>query len=333
LVVQIATLRAQVAQQQAQSANLHAQANDAASKVAQLRAQSAVLQGQINLNQAKSNQISAAISQNEAKLAQQKVVLSANIKSMYLDSTVTPLEMLASSHNISDYLDQQQYQDKIKTKIQDAMAQVQTIQGQLAVQQAQVSQILSDEQGQQQQLYALVAQANQLAALAAQSASAADAQVQAGNGQIATLKAQQQVALLAKFGNHASGGAACGGGYPGYLCNSAQDSVVDPWGMFNRECVSYTAYKVAASGRHMPYWGGAGNANQWPSNARAAGIPVDSHPRTGDVAISLAGPYGHAMYVEGVSGGDIYLSQYNYGTPGTFSTMTIPSSGLLFLHF
>jgi surface antigen len=138
---------------------------------------------------------------------------------------------------------------------------------------------------------------------------------------------------MARFGNHASGGAPCGGGYPGYLCNAAQDTVVDPWGMFNRECVSYTAYKVAASGRHMPYWGGRGNANQWPDSARADGIPVDGNPKAGDVAISLAGPYGHAMYVEAVNGGSVYVSQYNYGVPGTYSTMTIPASGLYFLHF
>jgi surface antigen len=329
----ISALRSQVAAQQADAATLHAQASDAQTRVAQLRAQSAALQSSISLNQAKYDKVSATIAENEAQLANQKLVLSANLKSIYLDSSVTPLEMLASSQNISDYLDQQQYQDKIKSKIQDAMAQVQTLQAQLVGQQAQISQLLSDQKGQQSQLADLVAQANALAALAAQNASAADSQVKTSNGQIANLKAEQQAILIASYGNHASGGSACGGGYPGYLCNASQDSVVDPWGMFNRECVSYTAFRVATSGRHMPYWGGAGNANQWPSNARQSGIPVDGNPRAGDVAISTLGAYGHAMYVESVSGGNIYVSQYNYGTPGTFSTMTISSRGLSFLHF
>jgi hypothetical protein len=253
---------------------------------------------------------------------------------MYLDSTVTPLEMLASSSNISDYLDQQQYQDKIKTKIQDAMSEIQNIQTALQTQQAQVTQILNDQKGQQIQLQALQAEANNLLALAQQNASAADAQVQSGNSEITKLKAQQQAILLARFGNGATGGAACGGGYPGWLCNVPQDSVADPWGMYNRECVSYTAFKIAASGRHMPYWGGTGNANQWPDNARRAGIAVDGNPQEDDVAISLAGPYGHAMYVESVlSGGKIHVSQYNFGAPGTYSEMTISSSGLYFIHF
>ncbi|HEX3082596.1 MAG TPA: CHAP domain-containing protein, partial [Candidatus Saccharimonadia bacterium] len=298
-----------------------------------LQSQANILQSQINLNQAKYNAITNSIAQNEAKLSDQKVVLSANLKSMYLDSSVTPLEMLASSSNISDFMDQQQYQDKIKTKIQDAMDSIQKIQADLRTQQTTVTGILDDEKGQQQKLADLQAEANRLLAEATQNAATADADVRASNNQIASLKAQQQAILAAKFGT-ANGGQACGGGYPGYLCNAPQDTVVDPWGMYNRECVSYTAFKVASSGRHMPYWGGAGNANQWPDNARRAGIPVDGDPQAGDVAISMVGPYGHAMYVESVlGGGKIFVSQYNFGVPGTYSTMTISSSGLNFIHF
>lgn len=330
----ITALRTQVAQQQSDAANLHADANSAAARVTQLRAQSGALQSQINLNQAKYAKISATIADNNFKLDTQKVVLSANIKSMYLGGTVSPLQMLASSHNLSDFLDQQQYQDKIKTKIQEAMSEVQTLQVQLAADQSKVSQILSDQKIQQQQLAAMTAEANQLAALATQNASSADAQVRNGNTEISSLKAQQAAILAARFsGGRVSGGTPCGGGYPGWLCNAGQDSIADPWGMYNRECVSYTAFKVAASGRTMPYWGGAGNAKQWPDNARSSNIPMDGSPKAGDVAISLAGPYGHAMYVEAVNGGNIYVSQYNYAGNGTYSTMTIPASGLYFIHF
>ncbi len=331
---QIAALKQQAAAQQQSAASLHAQANDYLSKVQQLQSQINGLQIQINLNRAQFNKVTDNIAQNETKLEAQKQVLAANIKSMYLDSTVSPIEMLASNNNFSDFLDQQQYQDKIKTKIQDAMSQIQTLQKQLEGQKAQLSSLLDSLNGQQQQVVATQSQMNQLLAVAQQNAAAADQQVRDSNAQISSVKAQQQAALLARFGNSATGGAACGGGYPGYLCNAAQDSLVDPWGMFNRECVSYTAFRVAASGRHMPYWGGSGNANQWPGDARAAGIPVDGNPRPGDVAISLAGPVGHAMYVESVSGGSIHVSQYNFGSvPGMYSEMTISSGGLYFIHF
>ena len=38
------------------------------------------------------------------------------------------------------------------------------------------------------------------------------------------------------------------------------------------QCVSYTAWKVYQKNGYMPYWGGVGNANQWPGNADSAGI-------------------------------------------------------------
>jgi surface antigen len=108
----------------------------------------------------------------------------------------------------------------------------------------------------------------------------------------------------------------------------------DPWGMYKRQCVSYTAWAVTASGRNMPYWGGVGNANQWPDNARNAGIPVDETPRAGDVAIMYVGWAGHAMYVDSVNDdGTINISQYNGNYDGTYSTATISASGLQFIHF
>jgi surface antigen len=109
--------------------------------------------------------------------------------------------------------------------------------------------------------------------------------------------------------------------------------------MYNRECVSYTAWKVYESGHYMPYWGGRGNANEWDDNARAAGMRVDHDPN-GDavVAIKNAGTYGHAMWVESVNAnGTINISQYNANSitdPGKFSrAYNVSTSGLVFIHF
>jgi len=272
-----------------------------------------------------------------ARMEQQKIVLADNLKSMYLDSGVTPLEMIASSKNLSDYFNQQQYQDSIKSKIQASLATIQKLKLQLEGQQKEVAAILADQRNQAAQIQANRAEVARLAAIANQNAAAADQQVQQANSKSASLRAQQAAVLAAQFASSGGGGAvsrgSCGGGYPDKWCKAGQDTMIDNWGMYNRECVSYTAYRVYASGRNMPYWGGRGNAAQWPGNAQSAGIPVDGNPRVGDVAISTAGPYGHAMYVEAVSGGRITVSQYNYGNDGNFSMMTIPPSGLYFLHF
>ncbi len=125
-----------------------------------------------------------------------------------------------------------------------------------------------------------------------------------------------------------------GGGYPIAWSSPPLDTIIDSWGMYNRESVSYAAFRVASSGRHMPYWGGQGNANQWPSNARSAGIAVDNIPRVGDVAIGHWGMYGHAMYIEAVlPNGTIKVSQFNHDYTGNYSEANIPATGLSFIHF
>lgn len=331
---QIAALRQQAARQQSQAAALYSQADNYRDRVAQLQAQINILQSQIAVTNLKSQRTAQAIADAQASMANQKSILSESIKAMYLGANVTPLEMLASSDSLSDFFDQQAYQDKIKDKVLGAMSEISTLKAKLEDEQAALKQFLADQENQKAQTQAKQAEANNLLAIASSNAAAADAQVRNSNAEILKLRAQQAAALAARFGNNGllSGGT-CGGGYPAIWCNAPQDSRVDNWGMYNRECVSYTAFKVWASGRNMPYWGGRGNANQWPANARAAGIPVDGNPRVGDVAISMLGPYGHAMYVEGVSGGNVFVSQYNFGNRGEYSTMTVPASGLYFIHF
>lgn len=124
------------------------------------------------------------------------------------------------------------------------------------------------------------------------------------------------------------------GGYPAQWADAPMDSLIDSWGNYNRESTSYAAFKVAASGRYVPY--GLGNPNQWPSKAVGLGIPVDTTPKVGDVAISTAGFYGHAMYVEELlPGGGMRVSQYNMALTGEYSerTFTTIPTNLQFIHF
>ncbi len=332
---QINALKSQAAAQSAEAARYHAEANNYRSRVNQLQAQINALRSQIQANQLQSTRLTGQIADAEAKLAHQKTVLGDIIKTMYFDSSVSPLEMLASSSNISDFLDQEQYRESIKGKIQDAMKEIQALQKSLEDQQAQLQRLIADQRSQQQQLAANQSEINQLLAVAAQNASAADAQVRSSNSQITKLKAEQAAVLAARFGGGGlTGGGACGGGYPGKWCNVPQDSVIDNWGMYNRECVSYAAFRVAVSGRYMPRWGGFGNANQWDENAHAYGIGVDGTPRVGDIAQTNAGPYGHVMYVEAIlPGGKIRVSQYNFNNNGEYSEMTTSAAGLNFIHF
>jgi surface antigen len=197
----------------------------------------------------------------------------------------------------------------------------------------QLQHILADEKTQRAQVAVLQQQAQDLVNKYQGQEAAYATQVRQQNAQISSLRAQQAAAMAARFGGAAGTGPACGGGYPGKWCNIPQDSAVDSWGMYNRECVSYTAWRESVNGKYVPY--GLGNANQWPAGARANNIPTGSTPRAGAVAIWYVGSYGHAMYVEQVYGdGSFLVSQYNYGENGTYSTMRVGAgSGFTFIYF
>jgi peptidoglycan DL-endopeptidase CwlO len=329
---QIRALQSQNNSNQAISDQLGAQANSYADAVNKLQLQINVLQAAIAANQQHSDDIKQQIIQAQADLDQQKKVLGENIKAMYLEGKTSTLEMLASSKDLSDFVDKQQSRNAVQSKVKDTMTKITSLQQQLKSQQEQLQALIKDQQTQNAQLSAAQAQQSQLLAYTEGQKQSYDKQISSNNSQISSLRAQQ-AAANARLGGRAVAGDPGHGGYPSYLDNAAEDSLVDPWGMYNRECVSYTAWKVYQTFGHMPNWGGTGNANQWPADARSWGIPTGTVPRAHSVAISMGGAYGHAMWVEGVSGSTIYVSQYNYDLAGHYSEMAINGSGLIYLYF
>ena len=65
-----------------------------------------------------------------------------------------------------------------------------------------------------------------------------------------------------------------------------------------------------------------GNARDWVAAAYARGVEVTRSPQPGDVAISTSGYWGHAMYVEGVSGSTFTTSEYNTYLDGRLTYQT-----------
>lgn len=328
---QIKALQQKNAQNAAVQNDLKVSAGNLADTITALQSQIATLESQINDNRAKDAKLQSDIVAAEAELAQQKSVLGVNIKQMYVENDMSTLEMLASSKTLGDYVDREQYRTSVQNKISATMERINALKAQLASQREQVQQLLKDQQAMQSNLNDQKAENNRLLSLNAQQQADYDKQIKDNNSSISALKRQQALENARyNVGQVSYSGT---GGYP--WANVPYPSYsVDPWGMYKRECVSYAAWRVASSGRYMPYWGGHGNAKYWDDNARAAGIPVDSNPRVGDVAVSNAGTYGHVMYVEAVHGdGTITVSQYNAGFDGKYSMVKRSVTGLVFVHF
>jgi surface antigen len=329
---QINAIQQQVAQFNSEAARLRSQADTLQNALNALSAQKSAIQAEVDLNQAKYDQLVAEIAANEKKLSDQQAVMASAISDLAADGTTSPIEVLAGSRSIGDYIDQQEYRSSIRDQLETSIKQVQTLKAQLTKQKQETEQILNDQKSRRDAVAAK--EAEQAALVNATRGEEASYQTLVGqkNSEISNLRSQQRAANAA-LGGHATAGDPGHGGYPGYLDHAAQDSVTDPWGMYNRECVSYTAWKVDQKTGNMPYWGGRGNAKEWPGSAQAAGIPTGSTPKVGSVAISMNGFYGHAMWVEAVSGNQIYVSQYNYDLAGHYSEMWVNGSNFTYIYF
>jgi surface antigen len=314
-----------ISQLQTTNSSLQAQNNTLAQEavgfqatINNLAAQISTLEAQIRANEAERHQL-------EAEIAHHKAVLGTNIKAMYLEGEISTFEILASSNDLGSFVDKEQYRNEVKDKISETINKINDLKKKL-------EKVIADQKAAQTQLDKQRAEQARLLALNESQRAALDAQMKSNSSEISKLRSQQAAANARLFGNGVRN-VADNSGYP-YANAPFPNSIVDPWGMYQRQCVSYTAWKVANSGRHMPYWGGVGNANQWDDNARAAGIPVDGSPRVGDVAVSNTGTYGHVMYVEAVFGdGTIYVSQYNASWTGRYSEARINIGSLVFIHF
>lgn len=328
---QINALQQQVSAFQEQAGQLRAQADNLQAQIGAIDTQKRAIETQISANEIKKEQLNQQIQETSDRIVLQKDGLGKNLRSMYVESDISPLEMVASSKSISDFIDKQEYRNKIRDAIQESLKEIKDLQAKLTAQRQEVENVLASQKALQANLAEQEAQKNQLLAETQGQEDAYRQLVSSNNSKINDLRAQQRAAN-ARFIGSAGSGPACGGGYPGIYCNAPMDSIVDNWLMYNRECVSYAAWKVYVTHGYSPT--GWGNANMWPGNARAAGLSVDGNPRVGDVAVWNVGYYGHVMYVEAVHGdGTISISQYNADWNGTYSTARISSGGLEYIHF
>lgn len=315
---QIRALNQDNSQKQAVKSQLGAEAASLGDEISKLQAQIDAIQGRINDLNGQIDSLKKQIADAEAELAKQKVVLGETIKATYVDGDVSTIEMLASSKDLSDFFDKQQYRESVRSKIKNTVDKITTLKVQLKSNKETVEKALVEQKGLQGQIVSQRAEKDRILSLNEGQQNDLNSQIKNNSAKVAELRRQQAIEN-SKHGSGVSAGDPSKGGYPAKWANAPQDSVLDSWGMYNRECVSYTAWKVYESGRFMPYWGGRGNANQWPDNTSNK----SKTPHVGDVAIAYWGYYGHAMYVEAISGNRVYVSQYNYGVRGEYSEMWV----------
>ena len=109
--------------------------------------------------------------------------------------------------------------------------------------------------------------------------------------------------------------------YPEPYRSAAKDTKVDPSTCYNRECVSYVAWKIAEATGAWPKRTGDMNAKNWIYRLPSWGYKKVSAPKNGGlyVGVLTSGKYGHVVWFEG----DRTVSEYNYGSAGNYGVRQI----------
>lgn len=340
---QINAIQSQIDQYEAQAATLRGQADTLQQKLTSLTIEKGQIQAQVDISQAQYDQLIAKIAQTEKDIQSNKDGLGEIIANMYIDDKITPLEMLASSKNIGDYVDKQEFRTVIRDQLSTTIDKIKTLKTDLEKQKAATVVVLANQKLSRD---ALAAKEAEQQALVNQTLGQEAAYQQLSAQQHAKqdqVREQQQAAIAAAIA--ASGGSKliAGGAAPDYPWNSSNCAMTgyyslggadgnggDGHGYGCRQCASYAAWRVAKeTGLYPTNWG---NATNFPANARAAGFATGYSPRAGSLAVmhSGTGPEGHVAWVEAVNGdGTLVVSQYNYNYGagwGMYSKMVLSAS-------
>lgn len=109
--------------------------------------------------------------------------------------------------------------------------------------------------------------------------------------------------------------------YPEPYRSARKDSMIDPSTCYNRECVSYCAWKICEVVGNWPPRTGAMSAKYWVDRLPSWGYKKVAAPVSGGkyVGVVTGGQYGHVVWFEF----DNTISEYNYHDDGNYSVRAV----------
>lgn len=348
---QIQKLKNANAYYQKEAYELRKKADSLAGEVEIINQEKAQIQTAINQISARIDTLNKEIARLEKEINQNREVLGEVLAKIYLSGNVSTIERLASSRDITDFIDEEAQAETMRQNITIKLQEIKKQREQVSAKKDEQLKALDLQKKQMATQQKLEQEKQALLNQTRGDEAEYKRLTEANNSRIDQLRLEQKKANCAAIGGTWLDSGTCyqapragsynipqgtpgGGGYPGHWAFAPLDAYVDPWGLYTRECVSYVAWKVHSTGRFVPHFGGRGNANQWPGTTARHGIAQGSKPKAGAAAVSMVGYYGHVMYVEAVhSDGTITVSDYNLMWDGNYRIYRRSASGLIYIYF
>jgi surface antigen len=300
-------LREDLARYENQAAQLRGQASSLKQALNQLGAERAAVQAKIDINQAEHDELVLQIKQTEDQIKLNRDILGDTIADMYLGDQISPLEMVFSSSNISDFLDKQEYRSSMRDNLQSRIAEIKELKKSLENNKKNVESVLNDQKVQRDILSEKVREQQRLLANTQGQESRFKAAIAKSREDIGKAEEAHAAAVYRELLAQGGGGAAQTD-YPyATKTDTTCRSTWDPWGYCFRQCTSYVAWKLSKDPRNSGF-SYRGHAKYWWNAGKRVSASEVAH---GHVIVTTAGQYGHVMFVESVSGDTIRYTDYN----------------------
>ncbi|TXG76172.1 CHAP domain-containing protein [Patescibacteria group bacterium] len=329
----IDALSKQIQDKQALVKQKQAEGDTLQNKLEAVRADLAAARANLEMTRLQVSQNKARQSEVQRQLKKQTDLLGENIAVVYRQGAVTPLELIAGSQNLSQYVDKQQYINSLREKINQTLDDIERTKKQLdsleidlrikenaeklqekgiAEKESELAQLLEATRGEEQKYREMV---------------------KSDQAQLNTLRAQQAAAIAAQSAGRTYTSTT---DYPWASVEPFPSWGVDPWGFYYRQCTSFAAWRRANLGKPIPSWGfmGPADAKTWSNWGRQFNMRVDDQPEVGAIGVYGGGEYGHVMIVESVlkDGQQVLVSEFNANWDGRYSQSLWPANVLTYIH-
>ncbi|MGH7218607.1 MAG: coiled-coil domain-containing protein [Candidatus Microsaccharimonas sp.] len=333
----IRALQSDMARYQAEANRLNGEATTLANALAKIANEKATLQAQVDKSQAEHDKLVIEIADTEKQIKENQDALGTTIADLYVDDGISPIEMLASSQNIGEFLDKQEYRNSVQDELSSTIKKVKDLKVQLTEKKEEVTKVLEEQKASRDAIVAKEAEQANLLARTQNDEAQYQGMIKDSEAQIAAARAAQ-ARIWAQA--NATGGfnMVDSGSMPGYPWNNTNCWMVgymstggapgtdgeDGYGYGCRQCVSYAAWRIAKeTGYYYSDLGNGGSVayNLLTKHANHGYKNLGTNPEPGSIAVlwgTYSAPYsnaynpGHVAWVEDVSGNQVLVSQYNY---------------------
>lgn len=108
-----------------------------------------IVQDQIDLTKVKIEQLELDIKKTEAELERQKGILAISLQTLYKQGDISAVELLVASDSFSEYVNEQEYLERLKSAVQDSAKQVEALREKQIADKNRQKDLLNDQKAQQ----------------------------------------------------------------------------------------------------------------------------------------------------------------------------------------